>query len=142
MSSTKEVLNNYLIFPALWFIEFYISFISELNADYIPFENNFDVLTCSFQMLGQCSFNPLHPNISLQVLHTVFYAFLTYKENLFNNQEFLEFAINSFIDVILVFRSGGILLGEVRCFSLLVIKRQKKFDDLPLVKLVHWRLEN
>ena len=92
-------------------------------------------------MLGQCSFNPLHPNISLQVLHTVFYAFLTYKENLFNNQEFLEFAINSFIDVILVFRSGGILLGEVRCFSLLVIKRYKKFDDLPLVKLVHWRLE-
>ena len=35
MSSTKEVLNNYLIFP-------------ELNVDYIPFENNFDVLTRSF----------------------------------------------------------------------------------------------
>ena len=91
--------------------------------DYIPFENNFDVLTCSFQMLGHFGFNPLHPNISLQVLHTVFYAFLTYKENLFNNQEFLEFAINSFIDVILVFRSGGILLGEVRCFSLLSDKK-------------------
>ena len=131
MSSTKEVLNN-LIFSALWLIEFYISFISELNADYIPFENNFNVLICLFQILGQCSFNPLHPNISLQVLHTVCYAFLTYKENLFNNQEFLEFAINSFIDVILVFRSGGILLGEVRCFSLLVIKRYKN------LMIFHW----
>ena len=72
MSSTKEVLNNYLILRIINYLIF-----SELNADYIPFENNFDVLTCSFQMLGQCSFNPLHPNISLQVLHTVFYAFLT-----------------------------------------------------------------
>ena len=113
-----------------------------MNVDYIPFENNFDVLTCSFQMLGQCSFNPLHPNISLQVLHTVFYAFLTYKENLFNNQEFLEFAINSFIDAILVFHSGGDTIGRSEMLLTFSDKKAKKFDDLPLVKLVHWRLEN
>ena len=36
-------------------------------------------------------FNPSHPNISIDILYTLFYTFCfgTDKENLFNNQSFL-----------------------------------------------------
>ena len=53
------------------------------------------------------SLNPLHPNISVQILYTVhdrswYISYITYKENLFNNQEFLIF-------ITLMFDSGVIL---------------------------------
>ena len=43
-------------------------------------------------------------------------------ENLFNNQELLEFVIVSFLLVTLMFDSGVILWGEIRCQSLLGVK--------------------
>ena len=64
--------------------------------------------------------NPLHPNISVQILYTVhdrswYISFSTYKENLFNNQELLIF-------ITLMFDSGVILFEEIRCLSLLGVK--------------------
>ena len=47
------------------------------------------------------------------------------KENLFNNQELLQLVIISFISVTLLFDSGVILLGEIRCLSLLGCKGLK-----------------
>ena len=66
------------------------------------------------------SLNPLHPNISVQILYTVhdrswYISFSTYKENLFNNQDLL-------ILITLMFDSGVILLEEIRCLSLLGVK--------------------
>ena len=49
----------------------------------------------------------------------------TYKENFHNNQECLEFLIISFILITLMFDSRVILLGEIRCFSLLEVKGLK-----------------
>ena len=64
--------------------------------------------------------NPLHPNISVQILYTVhdrswYISYITYKENLFNNQELLIF-------ITLMFDSGVILFEEIRCLSLLGVK--------------------
>ena len=54
----------------------------------------------------------------MQDLHTVLCSFLeTYKENLSNNQELLEYAISSYTLVITNFNSGVLLLGEIRCLS-------------------------
>ena len=66
------------------------------------------------------SLNPLHPNISVQILYTVhdrswYISFSTYKENLFNNQDLL-------IPITLMFDSGVILLEEIRCLSLFGVK--------------------
>ena len=42
--------------------------------------------------------NPLHPNISIHILHTVLYVSLRAgKENWFNNQGLLKLVIISFI---------------------------------------------
>ena len=46
----------------------------------------------------------------------------TYRENLSNNQELLEFVIISVTLITLMFDSGVILLGEIRCLSLLHTK--------------------
>ena len=46
----------------------------------------------------------------------------TYRENLSNNQELLEFVIISVTLITLMFDSGVILLGEIRCLSLLDTK--------------------
>ena len=43
-------------------------------------------------------------------------------ENLFNNQELLEFVIISFLLVTLMFDSGVILVGEIKYWSLLGVK--------------------
>ena len=44
------------------------------------------------------------------------------RRNFFNNQELLWLVIISFVLVTLMFDSGGILLGEIRCWSLLGVK--------------------
>ena len=83
-------------------------------------ENGDSLLT-----LNPEKFNPLHPVISMQVLHTVHYTFplLLIKENLCsNNQELLEFEIVSFILMTLMCDSGVILLGEIRCWSHVEVK--------------------
>ena len=66
------------------------------------------------------SLNPLHPNISVQILYTVhdrswYISYITYKENLFNNQELLIF-------ITLMFDSRVILLEEISCLSLFGVK--------------------
>ena len=43
-------------------------------------------------------------------------------ENLFNNQELLEFVIISFLLVTLMFDSGVILVGEIKYWLLLGVK--------------------
>ena len=60
--------------------------------------------------------NPLHPNISMHILHTVLYTSLCAgRENLFNNREVLQFIIIAFILITLMFNSGVILKGGIRC---------------------------
>ena len=61
--------------------------------------------------------DPLHPNISMYILHTVLYTFPPYvgKENLINNLEVLQSIVISFILMTLMFDSGVILWGEIRC---------------------------
>ena len=65
--------------------------------------------------------NPLHPNISMQVLHTVLYTFpeVLTRGNVFKNQELYKLLIIFLILETLVFDSGVILLGEIRSWSLL-----------------------
>ena len=60
---------------------------------------------------------PLHRNISMHILLTVLNTFLLCagRENLFNNQEVLKFVIIAFILITLMFDSGVILKGEIRC---------------------------
>ena len=73
--------------------------------------------------LFKVSLNPLHPNISLHILHTILYVFRSIeRENLFNNQELLWMVIAFFILVTLRCDSGMILWGEIRCESLLGVK--------------------
>ena len=56
------------------------------------------------------------PNISMNILLTVLYTLLgADMENLFNNQELLYFVIISYILLTLIFDSGVILWGEIRC---------------------------
>ena len=60
-------------------------------------------------------FNPLHSNIRMHILQTVLYISLCAgKENLFNNQEVLQFIIISFILLTLMCDSR-VLNGEIRC---------------------------
>ena len=63
--------------------------------------------------------NPLHPNTSMHILHTVLYFYGADEENLFTDQKLLLLVIISFILITLVCDSGVILLGEIRCWSLL-----------------------
>ena len=62
--------------------------------------------------------NLLQPNISMYILKTVIYKFskvLTKRIQLFNNQELLELVIIPLIPLTLMFDSGVILHGEIRC---------------------------
>ena len=71
--------------------------------------------------------NPLHPNISMHILHTVLYTSLCAgRENLFDNQEVLQLITISFILITLLFDLGVILKGEIRCKLLSGIKGLKK----------------
>ena len=60
----------------------------------------------------------------MHILHTALYTFpiCAGKENLYNNQEVLQLIIISFILMTLMFDSGVILKGEIRCLSLSGIK--------------------
>ena len=61
--------------------------------------------------------NPLHPNISMHILHTVLYTFpeVLTRGTVFKNQELYKL-------VIISFDSGVILWGEIRSWSLLGVK--------------------
>ena len=62
-------------------------------------------------------FNPLHPNISMHTLHSVLCTFpkvLTRRICLTINR-ILQLIIISFILITLMFYSGMILKGEIRC---------------------------
>ena len=56
-------------------------------------------------------------------------------ENLSNNQELLQSLISSFILLTLMFDSGGIWQGEIRCQSLLGVKLLNTWSFLISVKL-------
>ena len=53
----------------------------------------------------------------MHILHTVLYTFsyVLARRIFFNNQEVLQLIIISFILVTLMFDSGAILKGEIRC---------------------------
>ena len=71
--------------------------------------------------------NPLHPNISMHILHTVLYtSSCAGRKNLFDNQEVLQLITISFILITLMFDLGVILKGEIRCKLLSGIKGLKK----------------
>ena len=55
--------------------------------------------------------NPLLPNISMHILHTVLYTLL---RDMLNNQELLKLVIISYILLTFMFHSGVILFGEFR----------------------------
>ena len=57
------------------------------------------------------------------------------KENLYNNQQLLQLVIISFIFVTLMFDSGVILLGEIRCLSLLGCKGLKNIPHFQRHRL-------
>ena len=82
--------------------------------------------------------NPLWHKILKQILHTFLYAFpkmLTRRIYHTHNQGHLGFAIISFILITFMFDSGVIMLGEIRCQSLL---RAKGFAlDLGVCFLSH-----
>ena len=52
--------------------------------------------------------NPLHPNTSMYILHTVLYFYGADEENLFTDQKLLLLVIISFILITLVCDSGVI----------------------------------
>ena len=59
--------------------------------------------------------NPLHPNISLRILHTVLYTFSEVSARMIflNSEELLSLVIFSFILTTLMFDSGLMLWGEI-----------------------------
>ena len=66
-------------------------------------------------------FSPLYQN-AYSPYCSLYISLCASKENLFNNQEVLQLIIISFILVTLMFDSGVILKGEIRCWSLSGIK--------------------
>ena len=68
--------------------------------------------------------NPLQPNISMHILHTVLYTFpkVLDKENLSNKQELLQLVIISFILMTFMCDLGVKLQGEIRCELFLGVK--------------------
>ena len=76
------------------------------------------------QILGV---NPLHPNISKHILHTVLCTFpkLLTRRIWLTIKRFFKLMIISFILVTLMRDSGVILWGEIRCWSLLRVKGLK-----------------
>ena len=64
-------------------------------------------------------FYPLHPNISMHILYTVLYTFPNgLARRIFSIIQGLQLIVISFILMTLMFDSGVILKGEIRCQSL------------------------
>ena len=63
------------------------------------------------------------------------------KKNLFNNRELLKLVIISFILMILVNDLAVLLKGEIRCWSLLGLKRVKKKSDMVKCKCLDTKLK-
>ena len=59
-----------------------------------------------------------HPYASFRYCSSVYISYGACKENLFNNQELLEFLMISLILMNLMFDLGVLLLGEIQCLSL------------------------
>ena len=73
--------------------------------------------------------SPLHPMISIHVLHTVLYTFLQVLtfENLFSNQKLLLLLIIMFILVTFILDSGVIFFICLQCF----LHAKQNFNFLP-----------
>ena len=90
---------------------------------------NLLVQKCKKKIYDAIQFKPSGFKVTIYILTSPYsplcslYVFLvTYKDNLFNNQELLKLAIISFILVALTFVSGVKFHGEIRCSSLLGVK--------------------
>ena len=70
-------------------------------------------------------FHLLYTHICMHILHTVllYISFGADKENLCNNQELCYLVTISFILMTVMCDSGVMMLGEIRCWSLLRVKR-------------------
>ena len=68
--------------------------------------------------------NPLSPNINMYILVTVspYVSYFTDWENLFKHQDISSLVIIAFILITCTFDQAVILLGEIRCWSLLGLK--------------------
>ena len=64
----------------------------------------------------------LHSSVSIHILYTVLFTFLTEKENLFSNRELLKLVIISFVLVTYTFDSRVTLYGETRSQTLVAVK--------------------
>ena len=92
----------------------------------------------SLSFLSRLLLIHVHPNISMQVLHTVLYTFhVTSKENSSINQELFEFAIPSFILMTLIFNSL-ILLKEItvlNCCTMLELRIKGRLLSFRSIKI-------
>ena len=80
----------------------------------------------------------VHPNISMQVLHTVLYTFhVTSKENSSINQELFEFAIPSFILMTLIFNSLILLkkITVLNCCTMLELRIKGRLLSFRSIKI-------
>ena len=78
------------------------------------FANQFDL---QFDFARSVTIHHLHPNISLQVLHTGLYTF-----PISHNQKLVMFLIISFILTTIIYDPRLVLLGEIRCLSFSGVK--------------------
>ena len=125
MSSCKRAIKVFtcllffllLSFPACWCCKYVLGSKKKKKKEFMTKQLN---TSCSFFF----SLNPLHPNISMHILHTALYTFpkvLTGRICL-PIKRFLPKWTLPFFLMTLVCDSGVILLGEIRCLSLLGFK--------------------
>ena len=99
-----------------------LCFLNKINLNIVnKWSNGLQSLRC---VLGLDTFL-CHPNICIQYISLYCSLYIFYgvcRENLSNNQELLEFPIISLILLNSMFDLGVILLGEIRCLSLLGVK--------------------
>ena len=124
MSSCKRAIKVFtcllffllLSFPTCWCCKYVLGSKKKKKKEFMTKQLN---TSCSF-----FSLNPLHPNISMHILHTALYTFpkvLTGRICL-PIKRFLPRWTFPFFLMTLVCDSGLILLGEFRCLSLLGFK--------------------
>ena len=92
---------------------------------------NYVSLSCSHVVLINHHIVPLHPNVSIYFLQTLFFTLQTRS---IHQTKLLRLVIISFILMILTNDSSGLLWGELGCLSPLVYKGFKMQNkDLSLI---------
>ena len=124
MSSCKRAIKVFtcllffllLSFPACWCCKYVLG--SKKKKKERIYDKTIEYIMFFF------SLNPLHPNISMHILHTALYTFPTVLTGriCLLIKRFLPRWTFPFLLMTLVCDSGVILLGEIRCLSLLGFK--------------------